>query len=320
MIVLLKQDTTLLASIQYCPVKMQVEICTENYQLGNKYICPKEISNKLDRSIDKIIEKTGFTKCNIEKKPVCTNGGNYLGLLYEIDIKGKTKDGDKELNIFVKSVIPGESDLQIISIENVYKTELFIYKELSKIFEELQDEAKIPIGERFKMVKSYDESGTEMIIMENVSKQGFTTGHRMDVPSLKFAEMAIEELAKFHAFAFVLKEKRPEFFEKQIKTRKNPYNTGKQWREFVQSMTKIAMNNISEDIKGRMEKFSEGIAEKFGKYYDDEATKRCLCHGDYRPNNILIKMIVSSVYYYYLINLIVYSSKIVIRFHYKTSY
>ncbi|KAJ8713719.1 hypothetical protein PYW07_014089 [Mythimna separata] len=270
---------------------MQMEMCTKNYELENKYISPKDISHKLDQSIDNIIEKAGFIKYNIEKKSVCTNGGNYLGLLYEIDIKGKTKAGDKELNLFVKSVIPGESDLQIINVSDIYKIELFTYKELAKIFEELQEEAKVPEDERFKMVKSYDASNREVIIMENVSKKGFITGHRMDVVSLKFAEMAMKELAKFHAFSFVLKKTHPDFFENHIKTIKMPYHCGEQFHEFVDSITKIAMNNINEDVKARVEKFCEGIANKFERHYNDDKVKHCLCHGDYRPNNILMKIV-----------------------------
>lgn len=307
---LLKQDITLLASNLLCPVKMQVEMCTKNRHLENKYICPKEITKKLDQSIDKIIEKTGFTTCNIVKKPVCTNGGNYLGILYEIDIKGKTRDGDQELNLFVKSVIPGENDLQIISVSDIYKTELLTYKEFAKIFEELQEEAKVPIDERFKMVKIYDESNTEMIIMENISKNGFNTGHRMDVVSLQFAEMAIQELAKFHSFAFVIKDKRPDFFEKQVKTRKTPFIICEQWHGFVESMTKTVMNIIDKDVKARVEKFCDGIAEEFGRHYNDETVKRCLCHGDYRPNNILKKIIVCCFYYLRLILLITYIIKL----------
>ncbi|KAJ8715889.1 hypothetical protein PYW08_013174 [Mythimna loreyi] len=269
---------------------MQVEMCTKTYELEKKYICPKDISNKLDQSIENIAEKTGFTKYNIEKKSISTNGGNYLGLLYEINIKGKTKAGDQELNLFVKSVIPVESDLQVISVSDVYKTELFAYKELAKIFEDLQEEAKVPNDERFKMVKSYSESNTETIIMENVSKKGFVTGHRMDVVSLKFAEIAIKELAKFHAFSFVLKEKRPGFFEKHVKTMKTPYNCGEQFHEFVDSMSKIVINNISEEVKARVQKFCEGMADEFERHINDDKVKHCLCHGDYRPNNILMKI------------------------------
>ncbi|XP_022830282.1 uncharacterized protein LOC111359075 isoform X2 [Spodoptera litura] len=270
---------------------MEVEIHPENFKLKNQYICPNKILNKVDQCIRNIADNNGFLKYSIEKKEFCTNGGNYLGLLYEVDVNGHTKEGKKELNIFVKSILTGNCDLEILSVHDVYKTEMFAYKVLLKIFDELQEEANVPEKERYKMVKSYEESDAEVIIMENVAKKGFSTGHRMDVPSLQFAEKAIAELAKFHAFAFVLKVKRPDFFEEQIKTRKAPYNAGEQWQGLAQNMIKTVMDNIDDGVKEQVEKFCENIVERFTSFYEDESIRRCLCHGDYRPNNILTKTV-----------------------------
>ncbi|KAF9822506.1 hypothetical protein SFRURICE_012602 [Spodoptera frugiperda] len=270
---------------------MQVEICPEDYKLKNKYICPIKISNKVDQCIKNIADRNGFVKYHIEKKEFSTNGGNYLGLLYEVNVNGHTNEGKKELNIFVKSILTGDKDLEILSVQDIYQTEMFAYKVLLKVFDELQEEANVPPKERYKMVKSYEESDAEVIIMENVAKKGFRTGHRMDVPSLQFAEKAIAELAKFHSFAFVLKVKRPAFFEEQIKTRKAPYNAGEQWQGLAQSMIKIVMENIDDGVKERVEKIYENIGDRYTSYYEAESLGRCLCHGDYRPNNILTKTI-----------------------------
>ncbi|KAF9412130.1 hypothetical protein HW555_009260 [Spodoptera exigua] len=270
---------------------MQVEIRPEDYKIKNQYICPNKISNKVDQCIKNIANNNGFVKYNIERKAFSTNGGNYLGLLYEVDVNGYTKEGKKELNIFVKSILTGHSDLEIISVHDVYKTEMFAYKVLLKLIDELQEDANVPIKERYKMVKIYEESDAEVILMENVAKKGFRTGHRMDVPSLQFTEMAIKELAKLHSFAFVLKVKRPDFFEKQVKTRKPPYNAGEQWLGLTQNMIKLVMDNIDDGYHEKVAKFCENISERFKSYYEVESIRRCLCHGDYRPNNILTKIV-----------------------------
>uniref|UniRef100_A0A2A4K7V6 CHK kinase-like domain-containing protein n=1 Tax=Heliothis virescens TaxID=7102 RepID=A0A2A4K7V6_HELVI len=270
---------------------MQVETLPEIYPTEKKYICPNKVANNLDKSINSIIAKSGFIKYDVEKIPLSTNGGNYLGLLHEINIKGETKEGFKELNIFVKSIIPGESDFQILSVSDVYQIEVFAYKEFLKIIDELQEEAQVPLEERYKIVKCYDESNSEYVIMENIAKKGFTTGHRCDVVSLKFAELAMQELAKFHAFSFVLQEKRPEFFEQKIKTLKTPYSFCEQFYQMAVSTSKMTMNNIDdEDAKARLGKFCEGMVERYEKHFTDETKKICLCHGDYRPNNILMNM------------------------------
>ncbi|XP_022826075.1 uncharacterized protein LOC111356074 [Spodoptera litura] len=148
----------------------------------------------------------------------------------------------------------------------------------------------LPIKERYKTVKSYEESDAEIIIMENVAKKGFKTGHRMDVVSLEFAKMAIEELAKFHALSFVLKAKRPDFFEDQVKIRKIPYKTGEKWHKLAQNIINITLDNIDEGIKKRVEKFCDNIGERFTVCFENESVRN-LCHGDYRANNILVKIV-----------------------------
>ncbi|XP_026733626.1 uncharacterized protein LOC113497969 [Trichoplusia ni] len=232
----------------------------------------------MDHLINKIIEKEGFIQYKIDKKCISTNGGNYLGELSEIDVQGKTKDGDKVLNIFVKKMNTGD-EMKIISIPNAYMTELFFYKELSKIFHELQEEARVPLNKKYWTVKSYDESEKDLILMDNLSRKGFITPDRMDVVSLQFAEKAIQELAKFHAFSFILKEKRPEYFEKRIRTMKSPFKPGKDWDGFVQNILKTTIKFVDENLKERVENYSVNIEKKYLNYYEDKKTQRCLVHG-----------------------------------------
>ncbi|XP_075979082.1 uncharacterized protein LOC142978494 [Anticarsia gemmatalis] len=270
---------------------MQVELYPENYQLGEKKVSPENTApSKLDQAIKKIAEKEGFIKYKVDKKCVSTNGGNYLGELYEIDVKGKTKDGEKTLHIFVKNAIDADGSFKILSVSNVYNTENFAYKDLAKVFEELQDEANVPRDERYKMVKVYDETFADAIIMENVTKKGFTTYHRMDVMSLKFVQLAIQHLARFHGLSFVLKEKRPEYFNKKIKSLKYPVTFGEDWKIMAKSMKDSIMCHVDDKYADRIEKLYENVADKFAYNFNDESVQVCLCHGDYRPNNIMTKI------------------------------
>ncbi|KAG6463913.1 hypothetical protein O3G_MSEX014150 [Manduca sexta] len=156
----------------------------------------KLLPPKLNNSINKIIIKEGYNSYELEHKQFCTKGGSYLGDLYEIDVKGVTKEGVKEINIFVKNIVQNEENLKILSIPNAYKTEMFAYKELYKVFNELQDEAAIPLQDRYKMVKSFEECNSEAIILENVARKDYKTVHRMDVISLNYAEVAFTAVSK----------------------------------------------------------------------------------------------------------------------------
>lgn len=248
---------------------------------------------ELDQCIDNIIKKEGYISCYVQKKRISTDGGNYLGNLYEVDIKGKTKHGDKETPIFVKAMAPDAIDIELISLDNVYNKELFAYTELSKVFNELQDDAKVPANDRFKRAKSYDESYSKAIILENVTKRGFKTWFRMDCVSLKMAEVCIAQLARFHGLSFVLKDKRPGYFESTIKPLNQPFVFGTDAREtFCEKFTRAALEYLDEDMRRRVEDSIPAVMEKYPQYLQEESLMRCLCHGDYRPNNIMVKDVV----------------------------
>ncbi|KOB77193.1 Ecdysteroid 22-kinase [Operophtera brumata] len=246
--------------------------------------------SKLDHCIDSIIRKEGYISCDVNKKYLSPDGGSYLGNLYEINIKGRTADGEKETPIFVKAMAPDAIEIELISLDEVYNKELFAYMDLTKLFNELQDEAQVPIEERFKSAKSYDESYAKAIILENVTKRGFKTWFRMDCITLDMAEACIKQLARFHGLSFVVKDKRPEYFEKKIKTLDHPFIFGtRAYEDFCRKFTKTALQYLDGDMRRKVEDKIPVVLERHSQYFQDETTKSCVCHGDYRPNNIMVK-------------------------------
>lgn len=246
----------------------------------------------LDEIIKQIIINQDFVKYEIEKRCISLNGNNYLSNLYEIDVNGSTKETDKELNIFVKQIIKLELFV-LISVPNLFKSELFVYKELAKVFETLQEEARVPHKIRYKMAIFFQESNSEAIVMENLTKRGFTTCFRMDVMSINFAKKSVEQLAKFHALSFVLREKRSLYFETNIKSIKHPHIFNNEWKDLVKNSREVALSHVEEEFKVELQKAFQNFLEKYPKYCEDTTIKACLCHGDYKQNNIMVKIHVS---------------------------
>ncbi|CAG9576269.1 unnamed protein product [Danaus chrysippus] len=143
----------------------------------------KLMDSSVQESLQQIIAKEGYESYEISIKKLSTDGGNYLGDLYEVDVKGTTVKGLKEINLFVKQAIKMNPTESVVNVNSIYQNELFVYNELSKVYSNLQDEAIIPSGERFKVVNSYNESNEDAIILENLSKKGFEVRNRMDVGS-----------------------------------------------------------------------------------------------------------------------------------------
>ncbi|KAJ8713720.1 hypothetical protein PYW07_014090 [Mythimna separata] len=243
---------------------------------------------ELKEWMESIATREGFVSYEITSKKLTPSGGGFMGILYEIDIKGETAEGAKELNIFVKNM-PENEQMKIYSVAGVFEREAIIYTEVLKIFAKLQEEANIPLNDRFQIVKTFEECNKKSIILEHLGKRGFIVYNRMEGVSLDYAKLCVQELAKFHALSMVLKEKRPEYFNDKIATMKQPFNFEEDWHGYVRNMYNYSINCLEPDVK---EKVGQKILEKvddYPKYMNDMSGVCTLCHGDYKLNNIMAK-------------------------------
>ncbi|KAL0822213.1 hypothetical protein ABMA28_004343 [Loxostege sticticalis] len=269
---------------------MQVEEKSECKSVKPDDCCNEnagKMGPELKSIIDTIAKNEGFTTYNLSVKNITADGNNYLGLLTEVTVQDTLTN--KELNLFVKSIIANADQLQSISVSEVYGIEIYFYLELSKILEELQADAQIPIEERYTTVKCYKESTTEHIVMDNMIKRGFCTWNRFDVISLGFAETAIKQLAKFHSLGFVLQEKRPQYFKEKIMPMRFPWRFNENFQKFFENSAENVLDYLEDDAKSKLKKNITALFEKGQNCTNDRESTLTMCHGDYRPNNILIK-------------------------------
>ncbi|XP_063828368.1 uncharacterized protein LOC135077725 [Ostrinia nubilalis] len=253
------------------------------------YSQQSDLPPKLQEAIDKIIQNENFKSYHIEVKQLEIDN-SFVGSYREINISGESKNGNKELQLFTKTNLDDKINNvdMVANVSNLYKIEAFMYSEFNKTINEVQEEANIPFEERYVLAKSYVSSDENTIIMENLAAKGFTMYPHQRVITLKFAELAIQSLAKFHSFAFILKERRPLFYENKVKNMKQPllYGTNS-FNELVQKCSQYTIDNLNPEHKKKMEIFLPTILEKFQKYTADPADVWCLVHGDFKSGNIM---------------------------------
>lgn len=269
----------------------ELEYLKQKIMAEHLQVTANEIPLNLKDSINSIVKRHNYVTYEIVCEKIATNGASYMGILYEIEIKGKTNEDDKVLNIFVKNIVENVQ-MSIYSVPGVFETEAWTYNELSPIFTELQDEAKVPDIQRFKMPYSFDECNSKSILLEHLGKRGFKLYHRMDIITLEYAKMCISELAKFHALSFVINEKRPDYYKKNIITKKQPYNFNEDWYAIVKNMSNYTINNCLEpDVKEKLGEILFKKTANYPKYMTDTSGVCTLCHGDYKLNNVMAKEI-----------------------------
>ncbi|KAM3955846.1 uncharacterized protein ACR2FA_010190 [Aphomia sociella] len=248
----------------------------------------EEIPPWLMDLIKNIIKKEDIETYFIEYRKFDSETKNYLGTIEEIDIISKT-DESKQVNLLIKSPIEGDNTA-FLSMSDIYSREVYFYNDLAKIFIELQNKANIPYDDRFKIVNSYEDSNVNGIILENMCIKGYNTYSRMDIVSLEFAERSIEQLARFHGMSFVLQQKNPECFEKKIKSLDPPFNFDKDWVNYLKRMFSIVLDNAKCDLKSKSKKTILSACEKYELFFKNHSAVMCLTHGDYRANNVLMKV------------------------------
>lgn len=250
--------------------------------------------SEVEKCVNNIIKNEGFENYNVKENIHPSHRGSFLGTYVDINIKGETKTKKKEINLFLKAIVKHES-MTFLSLTEVYRKELFFYLELSQIYKELQDEVHLPEDQRFKIIKSYSESTPNVIIMENMAIKGYKSSFSMDGTTLEFVKLAVKEIAKFHALSFVLEVKRPEYFESKIKHLKSSLKLNDDYKGYVKNMSELTKTVLDGENREKFEKFCPKFMEKILKCFTTKCGRDVLCHGDYRPHNILQKEIVSDL-------------------------
>lgn len=257
------------------------------------------LSETVKRCIEKLLEKKGFYSYQVDVKNISTNGGNYLGQLQTVDIKKKSDGCVEEINLFIKNILNSNENFNYFPMSEVYLRESYVYQELLAKYAKFQEQHKIPEAERFNIVKSYNGQNSEAIVLENLAKVGFETVNRRDVISLKFAEISIAQLAKYHGLSFVLQRKEPKYFEAKIKSLTGILNFSSEWDVLIRRFCDTAIDCLEGEARTKLDKFYPVFLKKYEHYfYLPEEQRVCLCHGDFRANNILMKKTVS-VYNYF---------------------
>ncbi|GBP93883.1 hypothetical protein EVAR_85770_1 [Eumeta japonica] len=243
----------------------------------------------LGELLETVAKDEGIKEPQFVIKAISTDGANYTSTLHLITIKSY---GMKDLELFAKVACVGEQIRKAIPADNIYKTERFVYKELAKIYENLQVKNNVPESERLKFAKFYacsDKYLEETVILENLMPQGYTCYDRFKPVTWEYAAAAVGALAKLHALSYAYAEDDPEDFTKAVAERAFEIaGPEPQMAEMFEKSGTNALEMIPEELKGRLRKFiSENSSiEKFKSYYTSPR-RPVFTHGDFRASNIM---------------------------------
>lgn len=154
-------------------------------------------------------------------------GENYGSLMLSVDIVLTCNENkEKTLHLVAKMCPPNEWLRKMFNIPVTFKKEESIYKEVSLVFREFEQEYGIPhmtdffpkyYGSRLSLdANSKEVDNDAVLLLENLKTQGYAVGDRIEGFDLQTSEAVVKALATFHAVALAVKIKKPEIFRKRI--------------------------------------------------------------------------------------------------------
>ncbi|XP_072397677.1 uncharacterized protein [Diabrotica undecimpunctata] len=174
-----------------------------------------ELHSWIQRSIG--TENFTFTVENTTQK-----GEGYIGELFFVKIDLQQPINGKDvlyLVIKMNKKNPG-SEKAISILQDLCKREVFFYSTILKEYQDFQKNKKLPI--LFDMVpkcyKTFSEIDNEVVILENLKKEGYMLHPREQPMNIAHLEMGLRSYAKLHAMSFALKDQKKEIFENMSKT------------------------------------------------------------------------------------------------------
>ncbi|KYQ59526.1 hypothetical protein ALC60_01511 [Trachymyrmex zeteki] len=232
-----------------------------------------------------------------------TNAGdNYVSLVCRVTIEGVAEDGeDKEIQLILKTTrtLDTSEVLSSSRVTNMFQREMFFYKEVLPIFKEtLKDRGGII--DRFPILYDVsDESGKEILMLENLAPQGFVMAKSkiLDYPHLS---LALRCLGEFHAYSFITRVANPTSFEKlkmeeHLFTERladnNDDNKDEDVSKMLIGLVFKALANEDKHYSERYQRFLENMIQNMFNAVDGKAAEpyAVVNHGDSWTNNMLFK-------------------------------
>lgn len=257
---------------------------------------------ELHSAIEEVAHNEGFEDFEYKVDYISGKGGNFTANVFRVMIR-KTDCDEYNFSVIVKTFINTERQ-QLF--HELHEREVFAYTEVIKKFisvqNDLDEETKLELPECLLV---NIEKNNEVIILKDLRDQGFILDdmqEKTEYLNIEQINSVVNELAKFHALSFILKEQESETF-KELETKcqdvlyENSFlNNSKLRNYFYESFDMFLKLVENKEAKNKLRKLKDKFIELLQKYTKPGKTN-VLCHGDCWANNMFFKNKVSGNYY-----------------------
>ncbi|CAG9839119.1 unnamed protein product [Diabrotica balteata] len=252
-----------------------------------------ELHSWIQRSIG--TENFTFTVENTTQK-----GEGYIGELFfvKVDLQ-QPLNGKDVLYLVVKTNKKNPGSEKAISIvQDLCKREVFFYSTILKEYQIFQNNKKLPVFFDIvpKCFKTFSEVDNEVVILENLKKEGYMLHSRQHPMNIAHLEMGLKSYAKLHAMSFALKDQKREIFENISKTCTSLIkDIFQNFKTVFDTKTPMLVEALKEadrsDLSIVYEKFinDKSIYTRFMEVSDTISKDQALIHTDCHTANMMFQ-------------------------------
>ncbi|XP_072396746.1 uncharacterized protein [Diabrotica undecimpunctata] len=252
-----------------------------------------ELHSWIQRSIG--TEDLTFTVENTTQK-----GEGYIGELFFVKINLlQPINGKDVLYLVIKTNKKNSGSEKSISIvQDLCKREVFFYSTILKEYQDFQKNKKLPVF--FDMVpkchKTFSEIDNEVVILENLKKEGYMLHPREQPMNIAHLEMGLRSYAKLHAMSFALKDQKNEVFDNISKTCTSLLtDMFIKFKTLFDTKTRILVETLKEagrpDLSIVYEKYinDKSIYTRFMEVSNTVSKDQALIHADCHNGNMMFQ-------------------------------
>ncbi|XP_022817346.1 uncharacterized protein LOC111350131 [Spodoptera litura] len=240
--------------------------------------------------LHKIAKEQKFVDYNLDIKEISSGGANYTAKLFSVSIV----EGSNTLRLFCKVAAIGEK--MRAQLSRIYETEHFFYTDLGKMYRSIEEQCGIPDELKLNVSKYYGsitELNEEAMVLEDLTAAGYEAYDRFKSIDWPYAQAATRELAKLHACAWAYGKQDPEKFDEVMKN--IVYDIKMEESESMDYGAKMIENAINtlkvDEYKDKVVTYFENFEPDSYEKYQKTSRRRVLCHGDYKPSNLMHKIL-----------------------------
>lgn len=172
--------------------------------------------------LHRIAKSKQFSDYKIETQTGSNHGDNFIGNLIAVEISGgnqNDKSPNDHLSLMCKIEPCHEGRNELFDTNLMFEREIYMYSKVLPEFDRFQQERGLDKVDSFRSFPEVyvceldDESKKYVLIMEDMRAKRYVMWPKQDIISIDHVLLVMQELGKFHAISFAMKDQRPNEFK-----------------------------------------------------------------------------------------------------------